>query len=57
MFHLMSGLALLLASVMAGALWDAFGHRATFGAGAVFAAVALLGMAVSGRRGRRRRGR
>lgn len=43
-FHLMSGIALLLASVMAGALWDAFGHGATFTAGAAFAAIALLGM-------------
>lgn len=48
-FHLMSGLALLLASVIAGALWDALGHAATFGAGAAFAALAWLGMLAHGR--------
>lgn len=45
-FHLLTGLALLLASVIAGALWDAWGHQATFLSGAVFAALTLLGLAV-----------
>jgi hypothetical protein len=37
--------ALLLASVIAGALWSGFGARATFLAGATFAAAAALGLA------------
>jgi len=41
-FNLVSGLALLAASIVAGGLWDAFGSRATFLAGAGFAALALL---------------
>ena len=40
-FNLMSGLALLLASAMAGFLWDRFGAQATFFAGAAVATVAL----------------
>ena len=45
-FNLVSGGALLLASVVAGALWNSFGASATFAAGAVFAAVAALGLVV-----------
>lgn len=41
-FNLGSGLAMLLASVLAGGLWDLFGARATFLAGAGFAALSLL---------------
>lgn len=41
-FNLVSGLALLAASVVAGELWDQFGSSATFLAGAVFATLALL---------------
>lgn len=41
-FNLGSGLAMLLASVLAGGLWDVFGARATFLAGAGFAALSLL---------------
>jgi MFS family permease len=41
-FHLATGVALLLASVIAGLLWDGYGANATFFAGAGFAAVALL---------------
>jgi MFS family permease len=41
-FNLMSGLALLFASGMAGWLWDARGAGATFAVGAVLAALALL---------------
>ena len=40
-----SGIALLLASVIAGALWDQLGHSGTFMAGAVFAGLAMLGFA------------
>ena len=43
-FNLVSGAALLLASVIAGSLWSAFGASATFAAGAVFAAVAAIGL-------------
>ena len=42
-FHLVSGIALLLASLIAGALWDSLGHQGTFMAGAVFAGLATLG--------------
>lgn len=45
-FHLLAGVALLLASVIAGALWDRLGHEGTFIAGAVFAMVAMLGFVV-----------
>ncbi len=40
-FNLVSGLAMLAASVIAGALWDTIGPDGTFLAGAVFTAVAL----------------
>ncbi len=40
-FNLVSGLAMLLASGMAGALWQWWGPAWTFGAGAVFCALAL----------------
>jgi MFS family permease len=42
MFNLLSGIAMLLSSAIAGLLWDAFGSRFTFYAGAAFAALALL---------------
>ncbi|MDP1644833.1 MAG: MFS transporter [Thiobacillus sp.] len=45
-FNLVSGGALLLASVIAGALWSAFGASATFLAGAAFAAMATVGLLV-----------
>jgi MFS family permease len=54
-FNLVSGVALLLASVIAGALWASFGAPATFAAGAVFAALAALGLAVAAYRARARR--
>jgi hypothetical protein len=41
-FNLVSGVALLLASAGAGALWDAFGAWAAFAAGAVLCVVAAL---------------
>ena len=43
-FNLVSGGALLLASVIAGALWGALGPSATFFAGAAFAALAAAGL-------------
>ena len=45
-FNLLSGLALLVSSVIAGVLWDAMGSSFTFYAGAGFAALTLLGMAL-----------
>jgi MFS family permease len=49
-FNLVSGGALLLASVIAGALWSIFGPSATFMAGAAFAAVAVFGLLAHGTR-------
>lgn len=43
-FNLVSGVALLLASVIAGSLWSAYGASSTFLAGAAFAAVAAIGL-------------
>jgi MFS family permease len=40
-FHLVSGVAMLLASAVAGLLWDRFGAAYTFYAGAAFCVVAL----------------
>lgn len=45
MFNLVTGVAMLLASVLAGALWQGYGPDATFLAGAGFAALAALGLA------------
>jgi MFS family permease len=44
LFNLVSGGAILLASVIAGGLWSAFGPSATFIAGAGFAAIAAAGL-------------
>lgn len=41
-FSLVSGMVLLIASVLAGVLWDVAGSQATFMAGAAFTVVALL---------------
>lgn len=43
-FGLVSGVAMLIASVTAGLLWDTFGASVTFYAGAVFSLLALVGM-------------
>lgn len=43
-FNLVSGVAMLVASVLAGLLWDRLGPAFTFHAGALFAAVALIGL-------------
>jgi MFS family permease len=45
-FNLMSGLAMLIASGLAGLLWDRLGASFTFYAGAVFCMIALLGLAL-----------
>jgi MFS family permease len=44
MFNLITGGALLLASLIAGGLWQVFGSQATFLAGAAFALVAAMGL-------------
>ena len=43
LFNFVIGIAMLIASVLAGGLWDWYGPQATFLAGAGFAGVALLG--------------
>lgn len=45
MFNLVSGAALLLSSVIAGALWEGFGPAFTFYAGAGFCLLTLIGLA------------
>jgi MFS family permease len=45
-FNLAGGLAMLLASVLAGLLWQGIGPPATFLAGALFAAASLAGFAL-----------
>ncbi len=52
-FNFVGGIAMLAASVLAGALWDKLGPAATFYTGAVFAAAALL-LLVGGEFARRR---
>jgi MFS family permease len=44
MFNLVTGVATLLASIVAGALWDLVGPTGTFATGAIFAAIALVGV-------------
>ena len=44
MFNLISGVALLLASLGAGTLWELFGSASTFYAGALICVVTLVGM-------------
>jgi predicted MFS family arabinose efflux permease len=51
MFNLITGIATLLASVVAGALWDQIGPTGTFLAGAAFTAVALAVLPVTKRGG------
>ncbi|OIR16233.1 inner membrane transport protein YajR [mine drainage metagenome] len=45
LFNLLSGLAMLFASVLAGLLWDRLGASYTFYAGAVFCLIAAIAMA------------
>jgi MFS family permease len=56
MYNLVTGGALLLASLAAGVLWDQAGSQATFIAGAVVAACALGGLLALGGRAVRRLG-
>lgn len=46
MFNFVSGIALLLASAIAGWLWDQYGAPAPFIASAIFAGLALIGWAI-----------
>jgi MFS family permease len=48
-FNFASGIALLLASVIAGVLWEQIGPSATFIAGAVFTALGLLALLLTRR--------
>jgi MFS family permease len=48
-FNLLSGLAMLAASVLAGLLWDSLGPSFTFCAGALFSLLALAGVALKPR--------
>lgn len=50
-FNLMSGGAMLLASVLAGLLWDSFGASLTFIAGGGFSALALLAVLLRSAKG------
>ena len=50
-FNLLSGVAMLVSSGLAGLLWDGFGARYTFMAGAVFSAAALVLLAGCARAG------
>jgi MFS family permease len=47
-FNLFTGLAMLAASVIAGALWDAYGPAGTFIAGLGFALISLIGLSAIG---------
>ena len=49
-FNLVSGLAMLMASIIAGALWDWTGPEGTFLAGALFTALALIVLPFAHRR-------
>jgi len=53
-FNLASGISLLLASLIAGALWDVYGPTMTFLAGAAITLVALAGLALIEWRDRKR---
>lgn len=53
MFNLVSGVALLAASIIAGALWDFVGPRGTFLAGALITAIALAVLPFTHRRAMR----
>ncbi len=45
-FNLVSGVSMLVASVVAGLLWDRLGASSTFAAGAAFCVLTLLGLAL-----------
>ena len=46
-FNLVSGVAMLIASVLAGLLWDTLGSAITFYSGAAFSIVALVMLALA----------
>jgi MFS family permease len=48
LFHLVSGVTLFAASLLAGWLWSALGPAATFGAGALLTTLALLSLTLLG---------
>lgn len=50
MFNLTTGVILLISSVLAGALWEAFGPQATFLAGAAFSALTIAGLLAARKR-------
>ena len=52
-FNLVSGIALLIASVVAGLIWDELGAAYTFYAGAAFSTIAIIALITRGLRGRR----
>ena len=47
-FNLLTAAALLIASILAGGLWQVFGSSATFAAGAVFAALSAMALMLGG---------
>lgn len=49
LFNLVTGLSMLVASAIAGLLWDQLGASATFYAGALFSVLALMGLKVFSR--------
>lgn len=49
MFNLLTGVALLLASLLAGLLWDQLGYQAVFLSGGCIALVAMIGLGVGER--------
>lgn len=51
-FNLVSGIAMLAASVLAGLLWDRFGPSGTFATGAILSLISLVGFALVGRQRR-----
>lgn len=53
LFNLTTGVVLLPASVLAGLLWSRLGPSATFLAGAIFTAIALVGLVLAYRAARR----
>jgi len=50
-FNLVSGVALLAASIVAGALWDLVGPTGTFMAGALITAIGLMAFPLARRKG------
>jgi hypothetical protein len=50
MFNLTSGIALLAASIVAGALWELIGPGATFFAGALITTIALAALPLARRK-------